>query len=304
MYNRKMSILGMIIVFGIGIAVVVISLVNSPAPNFTPPERRFSLFFWGVEDVNFDDFDDVVTALQIKTIYVGSESPDKPLDFGSNQFKLTFAHAKQNNLNMYVIYDQKHADFNQNQIEIQAMVDKVTEFNKNSNYKIAGVAVDWEFHTTEEYKNLTTDEERISMLQNYVNVMKNCYNYSKEQNQKLVACIPTFYDKLNESCLEELIKDGCDYVQLMNYEKANMIENMSKEIEFAKKYKKHIETIAELQKPTENHGGITEEITFFKDGIEKCFQKFEEIDNYYNYTDLHFCYHYYNPVLELLNDNN
>ena len=55
--------------------------------------------------------------------------------------------------------------------------------------------------------------------------MKTTYTYAKEKNQKFVACIPTFYDKLNESCLEEIIKEGCDYVQLMNYEKANMIEN-------------------------------------------------------------------------------
>ncbi len=295
-----MSILGMIIVFGIGIAVVIVSLVNSPLPDLTPPERRFSLFFWGVENVNFEEFDEVVTALQIETIYVGSESPDKPLDLNSNQFKLTFAHSKQNKLNMYVIYDQNHADFNQNETEIQTLIDKVDEFNKNSNYKISGVAVDWEFHTTEEYKNLTSNEERVSMLQDYVNVMKTTYTYAKEKNQKFVACIPTFYDKLNESCLEEIIKEGCDYVQLMNYEKANMIENMAKEMEFAKKYNKHIETIAELQKPTENHGGITEEITFFNDGIDKCQDKFDEIDDHYNYRELDFCYHFYDPVLELI----
>lgn len=299
MYGRKMSIFSMIIVFGIGIVMIILALMRTPTPDFED-ERNFSIFFWGVDEINFEEFDDVVNGLQINTIYVGGASPDEPLDFNSSQFGLTFAHAKQNNLKMYIIYDQNYSDFEQNEISLKTLIDKVDEFNSNSNYKLSGVAVDWEFYTTDEYKNTTTDEERVSMFENYVDVMKTSYAYAKEKKQSFVGCIPVFYDKLSESCLEELIKNGCDYVQLMNYEKTNMIENMSKELELAKKYNKHIETIAELQKPTENHGGITDDITFYNDGVDKCQDKFEEIEKHYNYDNLSFCYHYYNPLLELV----
>ncbi|MDE6583598.1 MAG: hypothetical protein K2K31_03015 [Clostridia bacterium] len=302
MFSRKMGILSMIIVFGIGIAIVIISLVNSPSMPPLDTKRNFALFFWGIDDVNFEEFDEIVEGLQIETIYVGGASPDEPLDFTSEQFSLMFAHAKQNELKMYIIYDKNYSDFEQNQTSLKELIDKVDEYNQNSYYKLSGVAVDWEFYTTDEYKNTTTDEERVTMFEDYVDVMKTSYSYAKQKKQSFVGCIPTFYDKLSENCLDDLIKNGCDYVQLMNYEKANMIENMAKEMEIAKKYGKHIETIAELQKPTENHGGITDEITFYNDGIDKCQEKFNQIEKHYNYEELSFCYHYYDPLYELVKD--
>jgi len=162
---------------------------------------------------------------------------------------------------------------------------------------LLGIAIDSEFHTTEEYEN-ASEEMKANMFKEYVDSMKSAYSYAKEKNLKYVACIPTWYDLLNEEQLENLVKDGCDYIQLMNYEKENMVKAMAKEVELAKKYNKPIESIAELQ-PT-GYNGVTDDITFYNDGVEACIEKFKEIDQTYKYDLLTFSYHYYNPVEELV----
>ena len=70
--------------------------------------------------------------------------------------------------------------------------------------------------------------------------------------------------------------------------------------EIIKKYNKQIENIAELQIPGPH--GVTDDITFYNDGIEACYNKFEEINEEYNYDLLTFSYHYYKPVEKLVGD--
>ena len=85
----------------------------------------------------------------------------------------------------------------------------------------------------------------------------------------------------------------------MNYTKDTMLEGISKEIELAKKYNKQIENIAELQAPNDNNS-VTDEDTFYNDGIEACLEKFNQIEQKYNYNNLGFSYHYYPYIVELI----
>lgn len=257
--------------------------------------KKTAIYIWGVEDIDYSDFDKVVDYLNIGTIYAGGINIFKESDNGSNDYETLFSFAKENNIKTYIVYDEPeiYIDY------MEELMDKIDSYNQNSSYKLEGVAVDSEFHSSGEYAH-ASQLERINMLKNYVSSMKTAYEYGKTKNLKYVACIPVWYDLLDSDSVEELIKDGCDYVQLMNYAKKNAITNIEKEVEFAKKYNKDIESIAELQIPGPHE--VTDDITFYHDGLDACTARFGEIDQAYNYEKLTFCYHYLNPVLELAKD--
>ena len=153
--------------------------------------------------------------------------------------------------------------------------------------------------------NLLSKEEQIELFREYVGAMKTSYESARQANLDYVVCIPVWLNKLEDTLLEELIKEGCSYVQLMNYSKTNMISNINEEVVFAKKYNKKIENIAEFQIPGPHE--VTENDTFYNDGLEAGINSFKEIDENYNYDLLTYSFHYYKPVLELykkLNINN
>ena len=78
-----------------------------------------------------------------------------------------------------------------------------------------------------------------------------------------------------------------------------MTQNISEEVAFARQYNKKIENIAEFQIPGPHE--VTDNETFYNDGLEAGINKFQEIDEYYNYDSLTFSFHYYTPVIELFN---
>ena len=115
--------------------------------------------------------------------------------------------------------------------------------------------------------------------------------------------MPVWLDSLDEEILEEIIKLDYDHIAYMNYNKKNALENISKEVELAKKYNKKIVNIAELQNP-DKHKGLLESETFYNDGIIVCNQKLTQILNKYNYNNLGISYHEYNSLVELMEKEN
>lgn len=259
--------------------------------------KQTSMYLWGINEIDYTTFDKVVNYLNINTIYVGRTDTSEERDLTSKEYEALFAYAKEKELVSYIVYDEKYAEQDENLVKIKELIDQVDEYNKTSEYKVCGIAIDSEFHTIPEYEQ-ASQAKKVEMYEDYVESMQIAYEYAKIKNLKYVACIPTWYDLLDVNQTEKLIKDACDYVQIMNYEKANMDSAIDKEVELAKKYNKPIENIAELQKTGPN--GVTEEITFYDDGIEACNEKFDAIDKKYEYEKLSFCYHFYNPLLELL----
>ncbi len=268
-----------------------------PKEEPVPFNKKTSLYVWGVDNIDYSSFKDVIEYLNINTLYIGNPGDDDEKTLNSSDYKLLMEFAKRENLNSYIVYGQKYGHQHENVKRVRDLIDQVAEYNSESEYKILGIAIDSEFHKTEEYRRANY-HRRVQMLREYVVFMKEVYSYASSKGLKFVACIPTDYDNyLSVELVEELIANGCDYVQLMNYTKETMIQDMSKELELAKKYNKPIETIAEVQKPGEN--GVTEAITYYYDGIDVCKNKFKEIESTYQYKDLNYSYHYYDPVVEL-----
>ena len=238
-----------------------------------------SLFSWDINAIdNYSELKNVTDYLKINTIYSGKDESEV-FDLNSENYKLLLNFAEQNDIDVWILEGNRNDVENNNIQKYKNLMDKIYEFNRTSNNKIKGLSIDLEFYITSTYKN-ATNEEQVEMLKEYVDFIKECYKYAKTKNLQLANCVPTFLDQKSETYLEDLIANGCDYIQIMNYTKSDMLNSIDKEVEIAKKYNKKIENIAELQ-IANDYNGVTDENTFYTDGILRCIETFKEMDEKY-----------------------
>lgn len=275
--------------------IILLSICFVISPAYATENKKTSIYMWEVTGIDYETYDKMADYLNINKIYayIGTANIKNKID--QDVIKL-FNFAKSKNIDIYAVYDENYANQTENASRIKEFIEEINEYNKTSTYKIKGLAIDSEFHTLEGYSSLTK-EEQIELFTNYVRAMKEAYNLAQSYDIEYVVCVPVWLDKLDKTNLEELIKNGSSYVQLMNYNINNMVNNIKDEVEYAKKYNKKIENIAEFQIPGPHE--VTEDDTFYDEGLEAGINKFEEIDNTYNYDLLTFSFHYYKPVVEL-----
>lgn len=275
--------------------VILLSICFIIKPTYGTGNKQTSIYMWEVKNIDYETYDKMVDYLNINKIYayVGTANLNNKID---SEVKILLEFAKRKNIDIYLVYDENYEDQTENERRIKEFIEEIKEYNNTSTYKIKGLAIDSEFHCLDGYSSLSKDEQ-IDLFRRYVNAMKNSYTSAKEANLEYVVCIPVWLNKLDETLLETLIKDGSSYVQLMNYNINNMVNNIKEEVAFAEKYNKKIENIAEFQIPGPHE--VTEDDTFYDEGLEAGIDKFKEIDEHYNYDLLTFSYHYYKPVIEL-----
>ena len=281
------------------ISIVMIFIICLIAiPCYAKEDKKTALYMWEINNnIDYEAYGKMVDYLNINKIYayIGTANLSEKID---NNVKKLFNFAKEKNIDIYAVYDENYENQTENERRLKEFLEEIKNYNQTSTYKIKGVAIDSEFHCLDGYSSLSK-QEQVQLFRNYVIAMKNAYTSAKAANIEYVVCIPVWLNKLDEGLLEELIQNGCSYVQLMNYSKNNMTTNISEEVAFAKKYNKKIENIAEFQKPGLHE--VTNNETFYNDGLEVGINKFQEIDEYYNYDSLTFAFHSYTPVIELFN---
>lgn len=278
--------------------IISIEFIFNSNVNADSLNNKTSIYMWEVDDINYSAYSDIINKLNINKIYayVGTDNLDTRIDY---EKQLLFEFANENNISTYLVYDENYEDQSENLFRIKEFIDEIKSYNETANYKIKGLTIDSEFHSLPIYSSLSTSE-RKSLFNSFVNAMKEAKEYANSFDLEYVVCIPVWLNNLDQDLLDALIKDGSDYVQLMNYTKNNMVNNIQEEVAIAKGYNKPIENIAEFQVPGPHE--VTDAITFYNDGIDVANNKFKEIENNYNYSKLSFSYHYFKPILELMNN--
>ncbi len=84
----------------------------------------------------------------------------------------------------------------------------------------------------------------------------------------------------------------------MNYNRENEYAQMEDEVELAREYQKRIICIYELQQPGKH--GLTDINTYYHAGLKVLQASRETLEQQFAYGRLSFSYHYYDPLLELL----
>lgn len=257
-------------------------------------ETISSLFVWNTSSININKLKSIVDYLNINTIYCNVNA----YDFENFYFQRLAEFSFRENIKLFIITGSPEGLEDANVSQFNILINEIANYNKEHRNKIYGLSLDIEFYLSDEYIN-GTNNQKIELLSKFVDITKECYMNTMNNNLKLSLCIPTWLENLDRELLEDIIFNCCDYVQVMNYKKSSMIEDIEIEVEIAKKANKPIENIAELQAPNEEKG-VTNDNTFYNDGIEACLQKFNEIKENYLYNKLGFSYHYYIPLKEMI----
>lgn len=256
--------------------------------------KRIGVYSWNIDDVEINKLREMAKKLDINAFYqyikiddLESDKAEKLLNGLINE-----------RIDFYLLQGTPEQAYEPNVISMKKVIDKVVKFNQENGNVIKGIVWDVEFYLEEkQYQN----ENKAKAFENYYKNMKILYEYAKEKKIEIVQVIPYWLDTvIGNTELEAFIRDTCDSIEVMNYYKEKSIEHIENEYIYAKKYDKSIVTISELQEA--DGTSVTEKITFYSDGLEKCHKNVEEIIEYYNYEKFGYAYHYY-KYLEILYEN-
>lgn len=160
--------------------------------------------------------------------------------------------------------------------------------------QLAGIVFDVEPYTLKEW-----DENPGKVMDNFVSGMKEAYALAQDYGLEVIVCIPFHYDnKGQQKGLEELIKNGCDSIAVMNYYRGAEVKNIATEVELASKYGKGLITIYELQKAD---GSSVKEInTYYNSGLAALERSYQNVLEAYPNQTISIAYHDYKALKEVL----
>lgn len=160
--------------------------------------------------------------------------------------------------------------------------------------RLEGIVFDVEPYTLNQW-----DEDPDRVMRNFVSGMKKACALARSHGLEVIVCIPWFYDKKGQSeGLEELIRDGCDRVAVMNYYRGAEIGNIATEVELSCKYGKELINIYELKKAD---GSSVEEInTYHNSGLAALRKNYAGVKAAYPGGNLSIAYHDYRSLKEVL----
>ncbi len=252
-----------------------------------------SLYCWDIDDFNLSKLKDEVEYLNVNTLYVQRPSNATQND----RLKQIMEFAKQYKLDVFLLDGARdwltEGDMN-NAISV---VDQAYEINKTLDYKLKGVSLDVEFYLTDDYQAGDTDRQ-IELFKKFTENTKKCCDYANNLGLGYSMALPVWLNKLSQEELENLMNYNYDHIAFMNYYKETIMENIDEEVEIAKKHNIKIVSIAEVQDPRK--GTVGEEDTFYDEGLQTCINTLNDIRQKYNYENLGISYHYYKPLLDLL----
>lgn len=174
-------------------------------------------------------------------------------------------------------------------------IDKIVTFNQaiGPEAQIEWINFDVEPHLTSKW-----NDNRDELMERFVAAMSEAYSYAQSKGIKVTLCIAHWLDNQYEEIVEELIKNACDEISIMNYDRNDEVANMDSELAMAKKYNKRIVCIFEFQKPGKHD--LEPFNTYYDLGVEVAKERFEELREIFDYDGLSFAYHYYTPIIGML----
>lgn len=160
--------------------------------------------------------------------------------------------------------------------------------------QLAGIVFDVEPYTLKEW-----DENPGKVMDSFVSGMKEAYALAQDYGLEVIVCIPFHYDnKGQQKGLEELIKNGCDSIAVMNYYRGAEVENIATEAALTKKYDKELINIYELQKAD---GSSVKEInTYYNSGLAALERSYQSVLEAYPNQTISIAYHDYKALKEVL----
>ena len=225
-----------------------------------------SVFSWHKQEVlnGKDDFFNTLQSFNVQNVYqyFSSDLTDDQIDSFINE-------CSQQDISVYYLCGTPEYALSENYTQLSQEIERAKYISQLTNENnIKGIVLDIEPYLLDEFE----DDAKSIMSE--------------------------FYDTQNlTSFLENLLKDGCDGIAIMNYYQSHEAQHIQTEIELCQKYQKECINIFELSVPED---GITEENTYYDEGISTAMEHFQMIQENYNEYKLSLCFHDYHYLKELL----
>ncbi len=281
--------------FGERLAKEFAKLLNKePKPEKVINDKNIvSLYCWEISQFNLSKLKDEIEYLGVNTLYIQRPSNDKEL----TRLREIMEFSKQYNLDVFLLEGARDWLNTENDItKVKEVIDEAYRLNQTLDYKIKGVSLDIEFYLAEEYQNSEDEEYHKELFRIFTENTKKCCDYANSNGLGYSMALPVWLNKLSEEILEDLMNYNYDHIAFMNYYQPTIMENIDEEVEIAKKHNINIVIITELQAP--QYVDIND--TFYDEGLEDCINTLNSLKEKYNYKRLGTSYHYYLPLLDVL----
>ena len=157
-------------------------------------------------------------------------------DLGEDEIKAFIMEGQKNGIRVYALIGEPSLARKDHLEKLQEEITRVSKWEG-----LYGIMADIEPYLLEQWKTDATE-----LMSQYVENMKTVH---AETKLELLVCVPYYYDNDHAECLEELVKNGCDGLAVMNYYRKNEAAHIKTEIELCNRYDKAVINIFELKKP-------------------------------------------------------
>lgn len=204
--------------------------------------------------------------------------------------------AKKRNIAVYALLGEPSYGLEADGAHMKKKLTQIQQWKEISKEEdlIAGVLMDVEPYVTEEWKM-----DEVDTMTTYVSAMKSAYEMAREEHLTFGVCIPFYYEENGKGeLLEELIKNGCDFIAIMNYLKRDEIGQISTEMSLCGRYNKTAVIIYEMQKP--GVYDLREINTYYHEGIGAVKESAKKVEKAYPDSFFGYAFHEYNATREVL----
>lgn len=285
----------------------LVCLPPSDVPLSVPSES--GLFSWSSEMVNQPEGDlfPLMKQMGLNVLYQGFSSKSSP-----EQMFTFLEKAMAEGVKVYQLTGSRAWGLDPEGAKLRQAVERVADYNRKTENlwmeqqgegmpqgsipRLTGIMFDVEVYLLDEW-----DEDPDKVMHDFVSGMKKAYALAKGYGLEIIVCVPWYYDKKGQTeGLEELIRDGCDAIAVMNYYRGAEVKNIATEVKLASKYGKELINIYELQKA--DGRGIKEVNTYHDRGLDAVRENYSNLLKAYPGEAIPIAYHEYRALRELLGE--
>lgn len=179
--------------------------------------------------------------------------------------------------------------------ELEGILEGIREYNAAApeNCRISRLALDVEVHRMEGWS-----EHKKELFGQYIEVMREAKEAANACGLQVIQIIPTRYDNVDRELFLTFLQECCDELSVMNYAKRSAETAIAYEVEACRRYGIPIETIFETMPVSEEYG-VTEDITYFYDGMEALAETGQRMKEVYG-RETGIAYHHFSTIYELV----
>ena len=301
---KKRIMFSICVILIICLAVIVLYIVSSnssdKSQNKQQNKQGFGMFSWNTSAISKEEDESLKKCINnagVTQIY--QQFSEDVLQ--NEETKSYIKRMEENNISVYALLGEAEWAYESDADTLIGEIQRVVEYNTNNkSNRICGVMTDVEPYLLDEWDE--KGDSRNELMANYLECIKSAYKYAKENKLEFFVCVPTFYDVVCEDVLKSLITDACDGVAVMNYNRTDEYGQIEEEVKLAKENNKKIICIYELQKAGKHE--LEDINTYAGEGLEMLWRSAKRLKEQFDYSRLSFAYHYYEPLKEMLTEEN